>query len=49
MSKRPIVTLVEGSYLRQKSTFVTEKDRKEISGTEKDFDMACYAIKTYGK
>ena len=30
----------------------TEKDfchRKEISGNEKDLDMACYAIKTYVK
>ena len=25
------------------------KDRKELSGTEKNLDMACYAIKTYVK
>ena len=26
-------------------TFATEKDRKELLGTEKDLDMACFAIK----
>ena len=33
----------------RKGFFATEKDRKELSGTEKDFDMACYAIKKYVK
>ena len=42
----------EGFYwvlLKTGKYFATEKDRKELSGTEKDFDMACYAIKTYVK
>ena len=34
---------------KDKRTFATEKDRKELSGTEKDLDMACYAIKTLVK
>ena len=40
-------------YLREGRVLLnTEKDfchRKELSGTEKDLDMACYAIKTYVK
>ena len=40
---------VPGSYLRQERTFATEKDPKELSGTEKNLDMAYYAIITYVK
>ena len=35
--------------LKTEKDFSTEKDRKELSDTEKDLDMACYAIKTYVK
>ena len=31
--------------VKTEKDFAAEKDRKELPDTEKDFDMACYAIK----
>ena len=43
------ISVIPVILVNRRTPFATEKDRKELSGTEKDFDMACYAIKTYGK